>query len=508
MTKTRTRVSTEGRPWARYLRLSRAEAAEIRGLSKAERIELTNRKLDRHLEEVTAWLDEQGLPYDDDHVFRDAGLSAWKRDVRRPGWEAMMDMARRGLLAGIGIVAIDRFTRDEVTMAGLIQLAETTDVQIGGPRAGRLDLTTYEGISRAKGAAHQAAGESLATSFRLKETLQAVTKRGKPLGAGRTFGFHTVSDKWSYEVPQVPEEVAVVREVATRFLAGENLTDLANMMNNRDFRTVRGNEWTGGKLARVLTMKRYNGLVEIHGRVVARMVGEPVLDDATFESVQALLKSRRRGRPASQQFLLTGILTCADCGITMSGGTTTRRANGNAPRVYRCAKQNGGCSRAIMAEPVERAVEAQAIKLMARESNAARLAADRAAVLEARASLQATVATIERQMVKLAEKWAEGELEDDEYDAARAALKRRLARATADLDTMPEPAPTGPLIPEDGSTEAGAARLAEASAHWQKLGPDAQRHHITEYRLRPAIRARRPDAPQGQVDLKERLVFL
>jgi hypothetical protein len=111
-------------------------------------------------------MDAHGLPYSDEHIYRDPGLSAWKPGVRRPEWDTMMERAEAGDLAGIGIVAVDRFTRDVTTMEDLIRLAETTSVKIGGPRAGSLDLTTYDGIMQARGAAQQAANESLSASLR------------------------------------------------------------------------------------------------------------------------------------------------------------------------------------------------------------------------------------------------------------------------------------------------------------------------------------------------------
>jgi len=46
MARRSTKISTEGKPWARYLRLSKAEAEEVKGLTKEQRLELTNRKLD------------------------------------------------------------------------------------------------------------------------------------------------------------------------------------------------------------------------------------------------------------------------------------------------------------------------------------------------------------------------------------------------------------------------------------------------------------------------------
>lgn len=297
----RTQISTDGKPWARYLRLSKQEMADVRGSTKEERLAATHAKLDEHLAEVTRWMDANGYPYTDDLVFRDAGLSAWKPGVTRPEWNQMMAMAEAGELAGIGIVAVDRFTRDVPTMEGLIRLAETVKVNIGGPRAGDLDLTTYQGIQQARGMAVQAANESLATSFRMKETLARKMAAGQPMAGGRSFGFELGG------ITRRPHEVAVVRDLATRLLAGETLASLSADLNQREITTVRGGTWDARNLGRMLGQHRYGGEVYHHGRRVGTIPGEPILDRDAYEAVQALLTSRRRGRQPTGIYPLTGL---------------------------------------------------------------------------------------------------------------------------------------------------------------------------------------------------------
>jgi hypothetical protein len=57
MARRNAKISTEGKPWASYLRLSKAEAAEDRGKTKEQRLALTNVKLDAHLaRSPTGWM--------------------------------------------------------------------------------------------------------------------------------------------------------------------------------------------------------------------------------------------------------------------------------------------------------------------------------------------------------------------------------------------------------------------------------------------------------------------
>jgi Recombinase len=80
------------------------------------------------------------------------------------------------------------------------------------------------------------------------------------MGSGRAYGLEVGG------VVQIPAEVAVIREVATRMLAGEPLQQLAAELNERGLTTSRGSKWKGQNLGRLLGGHRYGGLVEHHGR--------------------------------------------------------------------------------------------------------------------------------------------------------------------------------------------------------------------------------------------------
>lgn len=70
MARWSTKISTEGKPLARSLRLSKAEAEAVKGLTKEQRLELPNRKLDDQLDTLNGWLDARGLPYDEARDYR------------------------------------------------------------------------------------------------------------------------------------------------------------------------------------------------------------------------------------------------------------------------------------------------------------------------------------------------------------------------------------------------------------------------------------------------------
>ncbi|MDP3893518.1 recombinase family protein [Nocardioides sp.] len=452
-------VATEGKPWAIYARLSKAATGDLE-------------KVEYQVDLCRNYAKSRDLPVSEAHIYVDNSLSAWKKRVRRPAWEDLMAAAERGDIAGILVYAVDRFTRRPKDLETLIELAEDHGLMIEGPRSGRLDLTTATGRQQARWMAMQAASESDNTSERIKVTLARKMRDGKPMGGGRSFGFEVGGEV------QVPAEVAVIREVASRLLAGEPLQRLAAEMNARGLTTVRGGPWNGSNLGRLLGGHRYGGLVEHHGQIVGQMKGEPVLDRDTYDGVQALLASRRRGRRASGEFLLTGLLTCSTCQRTMNGAHRYKAlADGTKPRVYRCPPQLGGCGRVILADRTEELVGDKMVERLADPSNAAKIVAENAHLNEARAAQQARLQAVEEQLIELEVKKAAGEIIPAAYDRAKPILDKRWAALDAGLKDL---------------SPASAMTNYDAAIEWDGLNDEEKRAVIREYRVRIEILPMQP----------------
>lgn len=458
-----TSTTTNGRPWAIYARLSKASDGALE-------------KVEHQIDLCTEYAQRVGLPTNPAHIYAEDTLSAWKKNVVRPKWNAMMEAVERREVAGVLVWKIDRFTRRPKDMETLIELAEEHGLRIEGPQAGQIDLTTTIGRQQARWMAMQAASESDNTSERVKNTLARKMREGKPMGAGRCFGFETGGEV------QRPAEVAVIREMASRMLAGETLQTLAKDMNARGLVTTRGGAWTGANLGRLLGGHRYGGLVEHHGQIVGTMPGEPVLDRETYDEVQALLASRRRGRRPTGRFPLTGLLTCSTCQRTMNGAVRHQpKADGTRQREYRCPIQQGGCGRVILAEPVEQIVGEHMVGLLADPDHVAAIVAENQQLNDARAAQMAKVQAVEARLADLEVKWAAGELIQAAYDRAKPVLDGQRAKLLAGLDEL---------------SPAAAISTYDADVEWAGLNDDEKRAVIREYRVRIEILGVQPGPRQ------------
>jgi DNA invertase Pin-like site-specific DNA recombinase len=459
-------AEADTRPWAIYARLSKKQDGGVA-------------KCDYQVRVCTDYAKANSIPIDPKLakdgglVFIDDSLSAWKKGVVRRWWDQMMEMASRGELPGILVWEASRFTRRPSDLERLIDLAADDGVTIAGP-GGRFDLTTAAGRRDARSAGNQAAAESDFNSERVKATLKRKMEEGKPMGPGRMYGFEKGG------LVQRPAEVAVIREVAQRMLAGEPTAHIAADLNSRGLTTSRGGRFTVNNLPRLMVRLRNAGLVEHSGRVVGTMPGEPVLDRETFEALSAQVASRRRGRPPTGRYPLTGLLWCSDCQRSMNGGPKT---NASSPkRIYRCPPQGqpAGCARSIDAGRVEAIVDAYMIKLLSDPTNIAQVSAREQALTDALTAQLAKVEAVEEQLAELELKWAMGELVPRAYQRAKPALDKRLATERARLDGLAHPGPASPI---------------DARADWEAMTDDEKRVVITQFLVRIEIGPHDPKVP-------------
>ena len=123
--------------------------------------------------------------------------------------------------------------------------------------------------------------------------------------------------------------------------------NIASYLNTRRIFTRDGGRWGIGQVHRILTRPTYIGRHEFNKRSKSKElkpVGEivpvevpPLIDQATFDAVQAHLRSRNPkvtpARVVSGPTLLTGICFCATC----AGAMTLRTGKSNRYRYYTCS---------------------------------------------------------------------------------------------------------------------------------------------------------------------------
>lgn len=257
------------------------------------------------------------------HVFKDNSVSAWQRNRKRPGWDALLKAVEGGEIQAIVVFHGDRLIRQPWDLEMLLRLADDRGIRLASVMGDRnLDNPDDRYILRIEAAS--ACRESDSTSRRQKAHHARRAEQGlhRPGGrGGRAFGFET--DGLTHR----PAEADVIRECAARVLAGEEMGAICRDLTERGVKTSAGNDFSHGPLKKLLLRPRLAGLFVHHGQVIGDAAWEPILDRATWETVCYEL-NERAGKyhytTNSRRYLLTNIATCGTCGHPLVNRHNTR----------------------------------------------------------------------------------------------------------------------------------------------------------------------------------------
>jgi site-specific DNA recombinase len=144
-----------------------------------------------------------------------------------------------------------------------------------------------------------------------------------------------------------PAEAKVVREIASRLLAGESLRSVTGWLNSTELRpTGKGTSWSGPTVKQMVLRASIAGLRTHKGEIVGPTAHPAILDKDVWQSVVALLSNpaRRRSHSSARTHLLSGLARCGKC----QAGLRSTQVKGH--RRYWCAECMG---LAIAQEPLD-----------------------------------------------------------------------------------------------------------------------------------------------------------
>lgn len=317
------------------------------------------------------------------------GLSAWKRNVRRPGWERALERVRSGESDGIVVWHTDRLFRQPRDLETLIELADK-GFRVASAH-GERDLSDPDDQFILRIEVAHAARSSDDTSRRIKRRFATKRAQGVAhLGGPRRFGWPGKDRTWlpgsdesEEDRPDVPAEQVVAEREALRegtraLLSGVSLAALAEERNAQDLRSVEGREWIAITVKSVLLRPTNAGLTPL----------------------RAMVTARRKGRQSGEvgvRYVGTGILRCGRCGVTLSARQQNTTYRDGAPRMtYFCNKQRRGCGKLYAdVRAVDKELRALTIVRLSDSRHAAAIEAARARVADRLAEVRAQIAECE-----------------------------------------------------------------------------------------------------------------
>lgn len=272
------------------------------------------------------------LGWDIRFVFVDNSRSAWQRDRKRPGWDALLETVDAGSVDAIVVYHGDRLIRQPWDLELLLRLADQKNLRLASPTGTRdLDSADDRFILRIEAA--QACRESDNISRRVKRAKEARRAAGKSTMCG-TRGFGRKPDG-----SILRGEAAIIREIVTRLLAGETKTSLWKEIVARGILTPKGNQWSYSSFSQMLARPDLAGLNSYRGEVIGPSKLTPIVDRKTWEALQLMLTKKSdeyAGIPRHRKHLQTRIAKCGSCqqGLNISPNKDPRWSR------YRCVNPN------------------------------------------------------------------------------------------------------------------------------------------------------------------------
>jgi DNA invertase Pin-like site-specific DNA recombinase len=421
----------------------------------------------RQLEDCRCFLAERGYVIAGEYVDNDTSAFS---GAERPEYRRMLDDVAVGAVDAIIVWRIDRLYRRILDLEELVTLAEH-GLLIDTVASGTVDLSKADGRLIARLLAAVAQGESDAKSARIKRKMQQKAEQGENRGGPRPYGYN--ADR----ITTNPDEAAVIREIATRYLAGESGTSIAHWLNEQGIQSARGKEWGSQTILTIISNPRLAGWNMHNGVRVGRGEWEAILTDEEHARLAARRESQRirRDRPP-RNALLTKVARCGLCGAELvSGG---QRHNPyylckRRPNSVACGHvaMSGTALDRLITEAVLTRLDSPELAEALAESDKANAGADDA--------VEALARDRER-MEELGRLWANGEIPTAGWKTANAALQQRIETAERRLASQ---AGTSALVGLPGN---GAALRAQ----WDSLSISRRaaiiRAMLDEVTVRPA----------------------
>jgi site-specific DNA recombinase len=304
-----------------YARVS--SDAKGRGRSVAEQVA-----------ECESWAEREGWEIVETLTDNDRSASRHAKRTR-PAWEQTKRLIASGGVDVLLTWEASRAQRDTEAYVALRGLCASHGVRWA--YSGTVyDLADRSDRFRTGLDALVAEDEADRTRERVLRAMRANAAKGRPHGR-RLFGYRRVYDPTTGDLigqePE-PDEAALVREAADRFLAGESTRSIARDWNRRGIPTPANakNGWGLEQVRRILANPSYAARRAHQGEIIGDADWSAIIDGETFDRIAVKLAdpSRTTMRRAPTVRLLSGVARCGMC-----GGPLRYAKQGSATRGYR-----------------------------------------------------------------------------------------------------------------------------------------------------------------------------
>jgi DNA invertase Pin-like site-specific DNA recombinase len=280
-------------------------------------------------------------------VYADEALTGTKDT--RPEFRRLLADCRSKRIDLVITKSISRFARNTVHLLETVRELKLLGVDVFFEEQ-NIHTMSGDGELLLTILASYAQEESRSVSENCKWRIRSSFRNGELANLRFMYGYEIVKD----EVEIVPEQAAIVRMIFDDYLSGLGCRRIVKKLKAMGVAKPRGGQWTSARVMGIIKNEKYAGdallqkkyvkdhltkqLVYNRGELAmyfAEGTHPAIIDKATFESAQALLRKRHaefnvkcKPRP---RYPFTGIIQCTNCGKTYK-----RRVNAGGA-AWRCS---------------------------------------------------------------------------------------------------------------------------------------------------------------------------
>lgn len=264
---------------------------------------------------------------------------------KRPEFQRMITDSESGAFEGIIVYKLDRFARNRYDSAIYKKKLRDNGVQVISATEQFTD--TPEGILMEAVIEGFDEFYSAELGRKLQRGREMSFRKGKFIGKMPPFGYKLTDGRLAEDEVTAP----IAKEIFERYANGEKQAQICADLNQRGIKNAAGSQWIKGNLSYMFKNRIYTGVYKV-GTIPLEMPCPAIITKETFERVQsAKAESVHRARACKTDFeyILTGHMTCAECGASVCGVSMQH----GKYHYYQCHKH---CGHRIRAEKLHECV--------------------------------------------------------------------------------------------------------------------------------------------------------
>ena len=295
--------------------------------------------IEGQIRECTDYAVKNGITIISSYI--DRALSA--RTADRPEFQRLIADSEKRLFDAVLVWKLDRFSRDRYDSALYKHLLRKNGVKV---------ISAKENISEGpEGIILEAMLEGYAEYYsaelsqKIRRGQQENALKCKSNGGIIPFGYRVDPKEHTFVID--PEEAPIVKEIFSRYAAGEPMADIVASLNERGIKSHDGKDFRISVTGFMLKNRKYIGEYKYADVVVPG--GMPaIISEELFERVQRRMVTNQivsSKSKAVEEYLLTTKIFCGNCGKMMAGESGYGGKN-KIYLYYKCggAKRREGCT--------------------------------------------------------------------------------------------------------------------------------------------------------------------